>query len=112
MKLKLGTQVMVAPVITLLLATGGGIAGLVASDPSRAGARAVAITLLILAALVGLTTSWYVARRLTRSLRRLSEVALRVGEGDTTAEIDVVSQDEVGDVAAGSTGWWWPSGRR
>lgn len=101
MKLKLGTQVMVAPVITLLLATGGGIAGLVASDRSRTGARAVAITLLVLAALAGLTTSWFVARRLTRSLRKLSDLALRVGEGDTTAEIDVSSQDEVGDVAAG-----------
>ncbi|MBS2021425.1 MAG: HAMP domain-containing protein [Deltaproteobacteria bacterium] len=63
--------------------------------------RLTLVTLIALgvAALIALT----VGRRLTRPLRRLTLLASRVVEGDLTVEVDAMSDDEVGELAAAFT---------
>ena len=51
------------------------------------------------AALVGVLLSLLLARQLTNPLRRLEAAAQRIAQGDLSKRVDVVSSDEIGNVA-------------
>jgi len=49
---------------------------------------------------LSLAMCFYLARRLTRPIRRLADAAVAVAEGDWNVRVDVPSRDEVGTLAA------------
>ncbi len=56
----------------------------------------VAITLTIIALIVGVLCAWFITRSITRPLATAVEVAERLAEGDMTVRIDFKAKDEVG----------------
>ena len=59
----------------------------------------VGAAILLASAILAGLAAWLIAKRASRPLRTLSEVALRVAEGDLTQEVKVESNDEVGLLA-------------
>ena len=69
------------------------------SEAAASSARTLVLALLGLSILGGVTAALWVARVITRPLRETVEVLQRVSEGDLTAKVGYVSQDEVGQMA-------------
>jgi methyl-accepting chemotaxis protein len=63
-------------------------------------ARTQLIVILVIGTVVSLLLTWFVSRRITRSLTAVGLVLQGVANGDLTATVDVTSRDEVGQMAA------------
>ncbi len=61
--------------------------------------RTTLLAVLAIGVLLALAFAWWVARLITRPLRRVSDVLAAVAEGDLTKEAGVASRDEVGQMA-------------
>jgi methyl-accepting chemotaxis protein len=62
----------------------------------------VMLTIGIIAALGAVAvilTSYFIARRMSRSIGRLTEISLKIAEGDIDNDIDVTGKDEIGELA-------------
>jgi methyl-accepting chemotaxis protein len=66
---------------------------------SAGAARTQIIVILVLAALVALLLTWFISRRITRSLEAVGVVLHGLADGDLTGEARVASGDEVGRMA-------------
>jgi len=69
-----------------------------ASRASYDESRNFLIVLTALAAMLSAVLGWWIIRSILRNLHRAVEVATAVSEGDLTRQIDISSQDEVGDL--------------
>jgi methyl-accepting chemotaxis protein len=58
------------------------------------------VGLTVLAGLLGLLTSWAIARGITRPVRRAVAYAQAVARGDLTAQVQITSRDEMGQLLA------------
>jgi methyl-accepting chemotaxis protein len=65
------------------------------SSPSRTPT----IALLVIATVVGVGVTWFVARGLTAGAREMLDAAQRIAEGDVDHDIEVRSSDELGQTA-------------
>ncbi|MDQ1676931.1 MAG: methyl-accepting chemotaxis protein, partial [Actinomycetota bacterium] len=70
-----------------------------AAAASADNARTTLIVILILGSLVSSLLTWVICRRITRSLRGVSEVLGGLAEGDLTRTATVTSRDELGQMA-------------
>ena len=59
---------------------------------------AIFVAILLLAIVVGVTISLLLARKITHPLRQAIASAQRIAEGDLTSRIDVIQNDETGDL--------------
>lgn len=65
------------------------------------GARAVLVSGLLLALILGLLVAWFIRRMVGKSLGQVAAYATRIADGDLTAEpLQVITNDEVGKLAA------------
>jgi methyl-accepting chemotaxis protein len=73
------------------------------ADARRVQRRSIYVGAIILLGFAGIAglAAWLIARRAARPLITLSEVALRIAEGDLTQQVRVETADEVG-ILAGS----------
>lgn len=63
-----------------------------------AQARSFAITLIAIAAALGLGVAAYMVTSISKGLNRANELARAVSEGDLTRTVDVTTNDELGDL--------------
>ncbi|MEC9199817.1 MAG: methyl-accepting chemotaxis protein [Pseudomonadota bacterium] len=61
-------------------------------------ARSFALTLIVVAAALGLGVALYMVTTISRGLARANELALAVSEGDLTRTVAVTTNDELGDL--------------
>ena len=64
-----------------------------------ASVRRTALIVSLLAILGGAVAAFWLARYIARPIRRLRDAAIRVGDGDLDQQVDIASQDEVGQLA-------------
>ena len=73
----------------------------VAAGSDEAAAARHAVLLITLASLaIAVAVAWHLTRTVVRPVRRLTEGANAIRQGDFSARIDVASRDELGDLAA------------
>ena len=62
-------------------------------------ARTLSIALIVIAALLGLAVSFWIARGVTRGVAAIRDAAIRLGDGDLTVEVETRGRDEVAQTA-------------
>lgn len=62
------------------------------------------ILYVIITSLIGIILTYFVAMKITKPIKKLTETANKINDGDFEAKVDVTSNDEVGDLAAAMEG--------
>lgn len=58
----------------------------------------------VICLILGIVAAFFVARAISKPIKKLTETANKINDGDFNAKVDVTSNDEVGDLAAAMEG--------